>query len=75
MVREQKVRETERGGSGGDSGPRRLCRARVRGVLGYSVCVCVRVRVRVSIPEWESTVLKLKGSTQTNSSRWNPADA
>lgn len=29
---------------GGDSGPRRLCRARVRGVLGYSICLCVHVR-------------------------------
>lgn len=67
MVREQKVRETERGGMGGNSGPRRLCIARVRGVLGYSICVYVHVRVCVSIPEWESKVLKLKGNTQTNS--------
>lgn len=64
MVGEQKVRETERGGNGGDSGPRRLCRARVRGVLGYSVCV----RVHVSqFFNGKSKVLKLKGSTQTNS--------
>lgn len=34
---------------GVESGPRRLCRARIRGVLGYSVCVCVHVLVRACV--------------------------
>lgn len=64
---------------GVESGPRRLCRARVLGVLGYSVCVCVHVRVRACVCVClNSSMGKQSVETErqhTDKQRcWNPAD-